>query len=390
VTERLYLHDGYARTFDARVVSVRTTPEGVEVVLDRTLFYPTSGGQRHDTGTLGAGRVRDVRDQGDDVVHVLDVAPGGDRVAGAVDWDARFDHMQQHTGQHLLSAVIEEHTGAATVSFHMGPETSSIDLAAPVFGEDVRTRVEDLVNARVQENRPVHVQFPTDAELAALPLRKDPAVTTNVRVISIDGIDHSPCGGTHLRATGEIGAIHLLGTERVRDATRLGFVCGRRALLRARRDRGIVSALAARFTTREDGVRDAVERLDADARAARRSEQTLSLELAQADAHAALARGDGPVVIVGDGWSAERAGEFARVVARDGGRRACVIVPSADAARGHVVLVTGADGAGDALRAIVAASGGKGGGTAEFARGATAPGASLEATRDVAERLLRG
>src|SRR5262249_38928944 len=162
------------------------------------------GGQLHDVGRLGERRVVDVRERAEDIVHVLDgpLAPGA--VEGEVDWTVRFDHMQQHTGQHLLSACLEDALGAATVSFHMGDETSTIDVTAAALDEAALQRVEDLVNARIWEDRPVRARIVDERELARLTLRKDPAVENDIRIVTIEGVDHSPCGGTHLRATGEI------------------------------------------------------------------------------------------------------------------------------------------------------------------------------------------
>jgi alanyl-tRNA synthetase len=401
MTERLYLTDGYLTRFTAAVKDVRAYAERYEILLDKTAFYPTSGGQLHDVGRLGGRRVVDVQERGDQVVHIVDGSVPFGEVEGEIDWRVRFDHMQQHSGQHLLSACLEEALAAPTLSFHMGDETCTIDLGIESLNEGALHRAEDLVNERIWENRPIHARFVTDEELRALPLRKDPAVSEDVRVVSIEGVDHSPCGGTHLHATGEIGAVHLLGTERVRDATRLTFVCGRRALLHARVRRHIVGALAARFTTRDSEVTAAIAKLDDAARAARKREQALTQELARADAAAVLAgrgsarpaplasaAGARGLIQIGEGWSAERAGEFARVVAA-GGVVCAVVVPNAGTDRGPEVLLAAPREVGVDASAVlreVLARGGKGGGSREFARGAlprelTAP--------DAAERLAR-
>ncbi len=391
MTERLYLHDSYRTGFDATVRAVRPAAgDGrVAVLLDQTAFYPTAGGQRHDIGTLGTARVLEVIEEDDDIVHLCDRAPGEGTVHGAIDWAARFDHMQQHSGQHLLSAILEESCRAPTLSFHMGEETSTIDLDIPQISAEALARAEGSVNAHIWANAPVHARFVTDAERDALPLRKDPTVHAHLRVVSIAAIDHSACGGTHVRATGELGAVHLLGTERVRQSTRLSFVCGGRALRHARAQRAIVSTLATRFTTRDSEVAGAVDKLDDALRTTRKRAEALTLEIARADA-AAVAAGAarGAEVRIATGWSAERAAEFARTLAATG-CAAGVLVRANAAGKGPDLLVALPPGdareAGTVVREVCTAHGGKGGGAREFARGTLGP----EADVDAAAALLR-
>lgn len=396
MTDRLYLTDSYLLDFTATVREARPHDDGVAVLLDRTAFYPTAGGQLHDVGTLGAARVRDVIDDGDEVVHVCDRTPGEGAVSGQVAWTTRFDHMQQHSGQHLLSAVLEESFRAPTISFHMGEETCTIDLDVPQLSADALARAEDLVNDHIWRNQPVHARFIDDAERATIRLRKDPAVSENVRVVSIADVDHSPCGGTHVRATGELGAIHLLTTERVRQTTRLSFVCGGRALRHARVRRGIVGALAARFTTRDSEIATAIDKLDDALRVARKTSETLTAEIAQAEAQAvARERGaaGGAEVRVAAGWSAERAAAFARGLVA-AGVPVAVLVPSTQTGRGADIVVAVPPGAaceaGTVLREVCALVGGKGGGAKDFARGALAAEANLDAAAAALRERLGG
>jgi alanyl-tRNA synthetase len=244
VTERLYYTDSYLCDFDARVVDRRES--GRRVYLDRTAFYPTSGGQPHDIGHLAGITVIDVVDEETRIAHVLESPLLEDRVAGQVDWTRRFDHMQQHTGQHLLSAVALESLGLETVAVHFGREVSTVDLAGAQLTGEQAARLERQANEIIVENRPVHVSFEDASE--AIGLRKRPTRNGTIRIVTIQQLDRSACGGTHVRATGEIGSLLVRRIERVRKATRAEFVCGARAVTQARSDYLLLTALASEFS----------------------------------------------------------------------------------------------------------------------------------------------
>jgi len=235
-TERLYYNDPYLFEFDARVIDVVEAAGRRGLILDRTAFYPTSGGQPNDLGALGGIRVLDVYEDevSGAVVHVVGerITPGA--VHGSVDRTRRRDHIQQHSGQHVLSRAFVQLFSQDTVSFHMGESTSTIDLATEVVTADQLTEAEEAANRAVLENRPVTVCYipPESATIAGL--RKPSERTDEIRVIDIEGFDRSACGGTHVRMTGEIGPILILGTERVRKQVRVHFVCGSRAIRYAR------------------------------------------------------------------------------------------------------------------------------------------------------------
>lgn len=241
VTDRLYYLDAYLVDFDAAVVD--RADGGRRVYLDRTAFYPTSGGQPFDTGRLGEVDVVDVVDEGERIAHVVSTPVTGERLRGRIDWGRRFDHMQQHTGQHLLSAVIAERFGHETVSVHFGRESSTLDLTTAGLSLDHVIEAERLANRAVTENRAVTVGFEQAA--AATGLRKPSDRLGTIRVVTIEALDRSACGGTHVRATGEIGAILIRKVERVRQVTRLEFLCGERAIRRARGDADLLTGLAA-------------------------------------------------------------------------------------------------------------------------------------------------
>ncbi len=244
MTHRLYYTDSYVRDFDA-VVTDRAD-DGRRIYLDRTAFYPTSGGQPFDTGQLGGLEVVDVIDEGGRVAHLLAAPLSEDRVAGRVNWARRFDHMQQHTGQHVLSAVLADLARRGTIGVHFGRESSTLDLDGGALTPAQVTQAEERANEIVVENRPVEVSF-EDAETAT-GLRKPSDRSETLRIITIQNLDRSACGGTHVRATGGIGPILIRKIERVRQGIRVEFLCGGRATRRARADFSLLSQLAAEFT----------------------------------------------------------------------------------------------------------------------------------------------
>jgi alanyl-tRNA synthetase len=280
-TERLYYTDPTLLSFDATVLRV----EGDRVVLDRTAFYPTSGGQPYDTGRLGAARVIEVLDNDDgEVIHVLESAITGETVHGEVDAARRQDHMQQHTGQHLLSAVFVEQFKYATVSFHLGEELSTIDLATPSITDAQIAKAEERSNALIFEDRKVNVSFRDKEEVDSLGLRKQTKRDGEIRLIEIAGIDLSACGGTHVRTTGEIGAILLRRVEKVKQGTRVEFVCGHRAVRAARRDFVALTRAATLYTAKPHDLPDLMAKKIEESKTGERERKRLLETVAQYEA----------------------------------------------------------------------------------------------------------
>jgi alanyl-tRNA synthetase len=277
MTERLYYQDSNLLQFSARVLEADAS--GTRVVLDRTAFYPTSGGQPNDLGTLGGVAVLDVIDEEQGIVHVLaaPLAPGA-QVEGVVDAARRFDHMQQHSGQHLLSAVFEEVLGYPTVSFHLGSETSTIDIRCGGLEPAQVQQVEARANQQVFANHALRVDF--EEAGTAQGLRKESAREGTLRIVSIDGVDRSACGGTHVARTGEIGAILIRKLEKIRGDTRVEFVCGRRAVARASADFAALSRIARLFSSPMDETPDLVAAQLEQARESEKARRKLALELA--------------------------------------------------------------------------------------------------------------
>ncbi len=269
MTERLYYADAYCRRFSAHVAERLTWGGQPAVVLDRTVFYPASGGQPADRGALGGVAVPDVvaREDGA-VVHVLEhpLPESEGDIAGEIDWLRRFDHMQQHTGQHVLSAAFEQVLDADTVGFHLGAEVSTIDVDVARLDPAAAASVEDLANQVVWEDRPVSTRFVGLDELASLPLRRPPAVDGPVRIVDVADFDVNPCGGTHVARTGEIGLVRVSRLEYRGDETRVEFLCGGRALCDYRAKSGVVDQLAARLTVGHWELDQAVERLQGEAK----------------------------------------------------------------------------------------------------------------------------
>jgi alanyl-tRNA synthetase len=290
MTDRLYYADPYCREFDATIRLVDDSEDRFLVALDRTAFYPTSGGQPFDTGTIAGIRVVDVFDRDDGtVVHALDargqsslrrLPEAGDAVRGAIDWHRRFDHMQQHTGQHVLSAACDRLYGVRTVSFHLGAASSTIDLARELSRQELAA-VEGEANRIVWEDHPVSIRFVSAEDAAALPLRKESAREGMLRLIDIDSYDLSACGGTHVASTGSIGLIASGAVERFKGGQRIEFFCGGRALARFGALRDTIGAAVRQLSVLPDEVPGAIERLQADARDRQRTVTTLEHELAR-------------------------------------------------------------------------------------------------------------
>jgi alanyl-tRNA synthetase len=229
-TRRIYHEDPEARTFEASVLSVRPGPEGsTDVILDQTAFYPTGGGQPHDTGSLGGLRVLDVLEDASEVVHRVGGGTLSGRVTGEVDWARRLDHRQQHTGQHILSRAFLSLREARTIGFHLGQETCTIDLDRESSEESV-DQAERLANDVVLADHPIEDQWYEDAARLPGGMRKEPTVSGPIRIVSIGSFDATPCGGTHCGRSGQVGSIKVLRTERRRGGSRIEFVCGTRAL----------------------------------------------------------------------------------------------------------------------------------------------------------------
>ena len=378
--DRLYYTDSYLREFTARV-----TADGETVRLDRTAFYPASGGQPFDTGTLGGVAVVDVADDEDGgVLHRL-AAPlenaTGREVACSIDWTRRFDHMQQHTGQHVISAVFEELLRLKTVSFHMGAESSTIDLEGGKLDSAGSAQVELRANQIVSENRPVLVTF--EDATAVTGLRKPSEREGSLRIISIEGLDRSACGGTHVRSTAEIGPILLRKMEKVRQTVRVEFLCGNRALRRARADYELLYKTSQTLSGAIDEIPSLVAALAESARTNEKSSRKLELDLAAYRGRELYSAAEPDANGVRRVTRREERGnlEDLRALAQSFTSQSKAVFLAAINDPPSVLLAASEDAgidAGKLLKAAVTEAGGRGGGTARAAQGSVPDGAALD------------
>jgi alanyl-tRNA synthetase len=395
MTERLYYHDSFLREFDARVLLCRAAGAQFHVVLDRTAFYPISGGQPNDTGKLGEAAVLDVFDSdAGELVHVADRPLSEGPVHGFIDWPRRFDHMQQHTGQHLLSATFLSLFGYATVSFHLGREVSTIDLAPPSgVSTDQLDVAERRVNEIIFDDRPVSMRFGTREELAAAGVRKEVEREGLLRAIAIEGVEVQPCGGTHVSRTGQIGLLAIRKCEKQKSNWRVEFVCGARALRVAKEDRKLLLDAARTLGGAPADVPVLVARAAEERRESDRQRKELQSRLAVYEAGelwqqaADAIHGARVVCKVLEGAAAEYLRQVATKIAERGSSVALL------AARpgGRLVFAQSAGLPGnmnELLRAALAPLGGKGGGTRDFAQGSAPEAGKLDdILRTAMERL---
>ncbi len=388
MTERLDYLDAYQDRFDARVLAILEHAGRPAIVLDRSCFYPTSGGQLHDTGRLNTAHVVDVVAEEGAVLHLLAapppftpsaIAPGtiapGATVTGAIDWPRRYDHMQQHSGQHLLSQLFYQRCGFETASVHFGRAESTLDLdvadLAPALLDDVEREANELAYHALE----IYTYFVDDREAARLPLRRPPAVAGQIRIVEIDGFDYSACGGTHVHTTAEIAPIKLVRQERRRSQTRLTFLCGQRAVDDYRQTRRLLAASAALFSTEPDAVPALTQRLQSQVRELQQQNQSLQEQLLAyeiADRLAAAPRVAGAALV--EVLVADRPAEVLKqmaallrarpqvigLLATTAGDKLTVIFCRSDDVTLHM---------GDLLRDALATFGGRGGGRPEYAQG---------------------
>jgi alanyl-tRNA synthetase len=385
MTERLYYSDSYRRNFDASVVD--RSADGRTIYLDRTAFYPSSGGQPHDLGSIAGVPVLNVIDQEERIAHLLASPLPGGPVECAIDWNRRFDHMQQHTGQHLLSAVFQELFALKTAGFHLGAESATIDLEGGPVDSRIAQEAEGRANQIVFENRSVRVDFQHAAE--AQDLRKPSEREGTLRIVSIEDFDRSACGGTHVRSTGEIGPVLVRKLDKVRQTTRVEFLCGGRAICRARADYEALYKTAQLFRAQLDEVPTLVAAQLEAANTSEKLRRKLEIDLAAyqgRELYETTAPGPDGTRRVSrrvEHGSLEELRSLAQSFT--GQPKAMFVAALADPP--SVLLAVSADAgidAGKLLKAALAEGGGRGGGTARMAQGSVAGAALLD---DVVRKL---
>jgi alanyl-tRNA synthetase len=311
-TRRLYFEDAYQTEFEADVIGRFEHQGKPAVVLDQTCFYPESGGQPADHGTLGDVQVIDVFEEGDRIVHLLDAEAAAARVRGAIDWDRRFDHMQQHSGQHILSQSFVELLAGETMSFHLGEQVSTLEIGIKDVRDVDVEKVEARANGVVFSDLEIKTYFVPPEKIETVPLRKPPKKEGLIRVVEVGGFDFSACGGTHCRRTGEVGLIKITRWERIRGNLRFEFLCGRRAL----RDYGwknrTLADLSARLSAHEKDVAAAVEKMSQECKETRKRLKKLEEQTAVYEAQEIIKKAEGRIISAV--WT-EKAPEEARILA---------------------------------------------------------------------------
>lgn len=383
MSRRLYYDDAYTTRFEARIVERLDVRGQPGIILDRTYFYPDSGGQPADTGQIGGADLVALRIRESDaaIIHILSHAPPGDQVQCQIDWTRRFDHMQHHTGQHILTQAFVLVAGANTVGFHLSPDSVTIDLDQLGITDAVVQQAEELANQIVIENRPVTARLIQPDEAARVRIRKAPdhLATQGLRVIDIQDYDLTACGGTHVARTGEIGLIKILRLEKRGDRTRVEFRCGWRALRDYQTKHAVVAQLVSDLTCGVSELPEAVSRLQQESRAAQRTIKMLREQLIDEEAQRLLdsAHPEGSVRWIEAVFTNRDPGEIRLLAARltRSAQMLALLATSGDKA--HLVLARSADldlDLNSALKAaLVALGGGRGGGPPDMVQGGGIP-----------------
>ena len=297
-THRLYYDDSYLQTFSARVLNCLparpfASPAGTvaawEVLLDQSAFYPSSGGQPNDLGCIGEAKVLDVRDDGEEIAHIIDREVETGSVAASINWPRRFDHMQQHTGQHLLSAMFQERFGLPTVSFHLGGDLCTIDLRGPEPVLEILQGAQRAANKIIFEDRPVNVRYGTADQLAQIGVRKEVEREGILRAIEIESADLQPCGGTHVKSTGQIGMVLVRRGTKIRQDWRVEFACGARVERLAMDDYQLLRSISSQLSCGAEEIPAAIQKLSAEHEASAKSRLGFMQHLAEARAALLLA-----------------------------------------------------------------------------------------------------
>jgi alanyl-tRNA synthetase len=265
LTKRLYYEESYLQEFKGKILKKIKIDGKPALILDNTCFYPTSGGQPNDLGYIQGVSIVDVIEDNEKIIHVLKGGieeECGDTVIGKIDWKRRFDHMQQHLGQHILSGALMKLWSAKTLSFHLGEEVCTLDIAKEKLTEEEAKKVEECTNEIIFDNRPVKCYFvEEEEEVKRLNLRKVPEKTGKIRIIEVEDFDLSACGGTHCRATGEVGMIKITKWEKRGEKIRLEFICGRRAWKDYFWKNEVIKNISNKLTIKDSELGEAIDRM---------------------------------------------------------------------------------------------------------------------------------
>lgn len=369
----LYYEDAYMTNFDANVVTSNTDERGTYVTLDRTAFYPEGGGQPADYGTLNNIRVTDVQKINDAIHHYVEQPLPLGPVHGQIDWSRRFDHMQQHCGQHILTAAFVELFDVPTVAFHLGKETVTIDLQTETITAEQLAQAEARANAIILENRPVETKWVTAEEAKQYPLRKQLTVSDDIRLVIIPDFDYNGCGGTHPRGTGDVSMLKIVSTERAKQQIRVHFICGQRVsdaftwrLASMQQAAQLLSVQQTQIPTSIEKLLKTQKQLEHDLSAAK--EQLLTIEMER------LARStDETIIEAFEGYSMQQAQKIARTLTTQFPEKTVVLVATDDK-KMQLVFAKGKQSTSslnmnEQLKVLLSFINGRGGGNPQFAQG---------------------
>jgi alanyl-tRNA synthetase len=400
MTSRLYYTDSYKREFSAEVIERTDIGKRPAVILNETYFYPTGGGQPHDLGAINGVPVMDVitRESDHQVLHILEKDVKEQDVLGQIDWSRRFDHMQQHTAQHMLTQAFVQVAQANTVSFHLGVDYVSIDLDTLNISADIIKQVENLVNQIIYENRPVEIKFIDRHNTDSVRIRKIPErlQTDGLRVIEVKDFDATACGGTHVARTGEIGVVKVIRTEKRGDNTRVEFIAGNRALRDYRVKNAVIQRVAAQLNCGYWEIDQAVDRMQETLKQSYKDLKTLKKELIgyKADEMEKSARNDNGVRIIKAQLSDYEPDELRLLATRLIEPEKTIVLLGLSGDKSHFVFACSGDlpfNLNPSLqKAFDTLGGGRGGGRPDFVQGGGAPAteASVQSALDAAEQAL--
>ncbi|MFR3627023.1 MAG: alanyl-tRNA editing protein [Lachnospiraceae bacterium] len=379
---KLYYDSAYIKEFEAQVLSCQEGKKGWEIILSATAFYPEGGGQPADTGTLGNVRVTDVHEKGGQVVHYTDgPLPVGEMVRGVIDWDRRFQHMQEHSGEHLVSGLIHQRFGYDNVGFHMGTDEVTIDFNGVLEWGDLMA-IEEKANGMIWENLEISAVYPEKDELDAMEYRSKKELTGAVRIVSIPGGDVCACCGTHVERTGEIGLVKFLSMIHYKGGVRISLLCGKRAVEDYERKRDQVQKISVLLSARPGEISRAVEKLK-DEEAKLQEKLVAAYDKLIASEVRDIKEGDGDIFILEPDFEAIQLRHLVnRLLEEKKGR---TVLALGGAAEGSFLYVLGSRG-GDMRRLSRELNGllnGRGGGSAQMAQG------TFFATKDQLQAILK-
>lgn len=372
--ELLYYQDVMMQQFNAQVVRTGNVDTRSYVVLSNTAFYPTGGGQPHDTGMINDCPVVDVERVDDEIRHFvegnIDALEG--EVTGHIDWERRFDHMQQHCGQHILTAALVDLFNFPTVSFHLGTELVTIDIATDQISDEQLAQAEKRANEIILENRPIETKWLSKEELSSYPLRKDVSVEEDIRLVIIPEYDYNGCGGTHPTSTGQVNGLKIMGTEKMKSNTRISFVCGNRVLHQLAMRKAVLSDVARQLSVPEHSAAEALRKMFIDAKATEKALEDAQNQLLEYEAMELVEKSENGIVGASfENRTVQALQKLGRTVVSQMEDGICLLVANNDdklqfiAARGNQVeksmkVISGA---------ILPLINGKGGGSDAFVQG---------------------